>query len=41
MSKALTKPVVLQGLVELYNPAQLDVLQRLNTLLEGTFPESP
>jgi len=31
---ALTTPVVLHGLVELYNPAQLDVLQRLNTLLE-------
>lgn len=40
-SEALTKSVVLQGLVELYNPAQLDVLQRLNTLLEGTIPESP
>lgn len=33
-SDALSKPVVLQGLVELYNPAQLDVLQRLNTLLQ-------
>lgn len=40
-SEALTKPVVLQGLVELYNPAQLDVLQRLNTLLKGVLPESP
>jgi len=40
-SEALTRPVVLQGLVELYNPAQLDVLQRLNTLLEGNLPESP
>jgi DNA-binding transcriptional MerR regulator len=35
-SAALAKPVVLQGLVELYNTAQLDVLQRLNTLLEET-----
>jgi hypothetical protein len=27
MSKALAKPVVRHGLVELYNPAQIDVLQ--------------
>ncbi|MET0135554.1 MAG: MerR family transcriptional regulator [Kibdelosporangium sp.] len=40
-SEALTKSVVLQGLVELYNPAQLDVLQRLNTLIEANRPESP
>jgi DNA-binding transcriptional MerR regulator len=40
-SEALTKPVVLHGLVELYNPAQLDVLQRLNTILKETLPESP
>ncbi|WP_130342402.1 MerR family transcriptional regulator [Herbihabitans rhizosphaerae] len=38
-SGALSSPVVLQGLVELYNPAQLDVLRRLNALLEGTLPE--
>ncbi|MFC3454857.1 MerR family transcriptional regulator [Amycolatopsis speibonae] len=30
---ALTEPMVLRGLVELYNPAQLDVLRRLNALL--------
>jgi DNA-binding transcriptional MerR regulator len=40
MSEALTKPVVLHGLVELYNPAQIDVLQRVNTLLELTPPEA-
>jgi DNA-binding transcriptional MerR regulator len=40
-SDALSKPVVLHGLVELYNPAQIDVLQRLNALLEQTSPESP
>jgi DNA-binding transcriptional MerR regulator len=39
-SEALTKPVVLHGLVELYNPAQLDVLQRMNALLELTPPEA-
>jgi DNA-binding transcriptional MerR regulator len=33
-SDALARPVVLHGLVELYNPAQLDVLRRLNALLE-------
>ncbi|MFB9905566.1 MerR family transcriptional regulator [Allokutzneria oryzae] len=37
--EALTKPVVLHGVVELFNPAQLDVLQRVNTLLELTPPE--
>ncbi|MEV7555932.1 MerR family transcriptional regulator [Amycolatopsis sp. NPDC089917] len=31
---ALTEPMVLKGLAELYNPAQLDVLRRLNTLIE-------
>ncbi|EMD24478.1 MerR family transcriptional regulator [Amycolatopsis azurea] len=31
---ALSEPTVLSGLVELYNPAQLDVLRRLNTLIE-------
>ncbi|MFC9255493.1 MerR family transcriptional regulator [Amycolatopsis thailandensis] len=30
---AMTEPTVLRGLVELYNPAQLDVLRRLNVLL--------
>jgi DNA-binding transcriptional MerR regulator len=39
-SEALSRPVVLHGLVELYNPAQIDVLQRLNTLLELTPPEA-
>jgi len=38
--EALTKPVVLHGLVELYNPAQLDVLQRVNALLELAPPEA-
>jgi DNA-binding transcriptional MerR regulator len=38
--EALTKPIVLHGLVELYNPAQLDVLQRMNTLLKLTPPEA-
>jgi DNA-binding transcriptional MerR regulator len=37
-SEALTRPVVLQGLVELYNSAQLDVLQRMNALLDLTPP---
>jgi DNA-binding transcriptional MerR regulator len=41
VSRALSKPVVLHGLVELYSPAQIDVLQRLNTLLQQTPPESP
>lgn len=27
--------VVVQGLVELYDPAQIDVLQRVNAILEG------
>lgn len=40
MSEALTKPIVLHGLVELYNPAQIDVLRRMNTLLELTPPEA-
>ncbi|RSN25536.1 MerR family transcriptional regulator [Amycolatopsis sp. WAC 04169] len=31
---ALTKHAVLSGLIELYNPAQLDVLRRLNALIE-------
>lgn len=31
--RALGKPVVLHGLVELYNPAQIDVLQRVNQIL--------
>ncbi|WP_216207283.1 helix-turn-helix domain-containing protein [Amycolatopsis aidingensis] len=39
-SRALSKPIVLHGLVELYNPAQLDVLQRVNTLLELTSPDA-
>lgn len=39
-SEALTRPVVLHGLVELYNPAQLDVLQRMNTLMKLTPPEA-
>ena len=40
MWKTLTTPVVLQGLAELYNPAQLDVLQRVNTLLNLTPPDT-
>ncbi|SFS55549.1 MerR family transcriptional regulator [Saccharopolyspora flava] len=32
-SEALATPVVLHALVELYNPAQLDVLRRLNEML--------
>lgn len=40
MSEALAKPVVLHGLVELCNPAQIDVLRRVNTLLELTPPEA-
>ncbi|TDV56394.1 MerR family transcriptional regulator [Actinophytocola oryzae] len=31
--EALTRPVVAEGLAALYNPAQLDVLRRLNILL--------
>lgn len=31
---ALSEPMVLRGLVELYNPAQLDVLRRLSALLD-------
>ncbi|WET83002.1 MerR family transcriptional regulator [Amycolatopsis sp. QT-25] len=37
--EALTKPVVLHGVADLYNPAQLDVLQRVNALLDLTPPE--
>ncbi|WP_410658832.1 MerR family transcriptional regulator [Amycolatopsis sp. lyj-112] len=33
--EAVARSVVAQGLVEVYNPAQIDVLQRLNALLEG------
>jgi DNA-binding transcriptional MerR regulator len=40
LSEALAQPVVLHGLVELYNPAQLDVLQRVNTLLGLTPSEA-
>ena len=36
---ALTKPVVLHGLVELYNPAQIDVLQRVNAIVGLTPPD--
>lgn len=32
-SEALSRPVVLRGLAELYNAAQIDVLQRMNSLL--------
>ncbi len=38
--KALGKPVVLHGLVELYNPAQIDVLQRVHQILGLGSPES-
>ncbi|WP_181772591.1 MerR family transcriptional regulator [Amycolatopsis pittospori] len=38
-SRALAEPVILHGLVELYNPAQIDVLQRMNALLGLTAPE--
>jgi len=40
-SDALARPVVHQGLVELYNLAQLDVLRRLDNLLNGTSPTPP
>ncbi|WP_235883884.1 MerR family transcriptional regulator [Saccharopolyspora elongata] len=33
--EAFTMSVVVQGLVELYNPAQIDVLRRVNAILEG------
>ncbi|MEV5541516.1 MerR family transcriptional regulator [Saccharopolyspora shandongensis] len=33
--EAFARSVVVQGLVELYNPAQLDVLQRVHAILEG------
>ena len=33
--EAVAMSVVVQGLVEVYNPAQLDVLPRLDALLEG------
>jgi DNA-binding transcriptional MerR regulator len=39
-SKALAKPVVLHGLAELYNPAQIDVLQRMNKIMGLGSPES-
>jgi DNA-binding transcriptional MerR regulator len=38
-SEALSEPVILHGLVELYNPAQIDVLQRMNKLLDLTAQE--
>jgi DNA-binding transcriptional MerR regulator len=40
VSAALTTPVVLHGLVELYNPAQIDVLQRVNALAGLTPPDT-
>ena len=39
-NKALAKPVVLHGLAELYNPAQIDVLQRMNKILGLGSPKS-
>lgn len=33
--EAVTRSVVVQGLVEFYNPAQLDVLRRANALIEA------
>lgn len=38
--KALTEPVVLHGVVDLYNPAQLDILQRVNAMLDLNPPEA-
>ena len=38
ISEALSQPVVLHGLVELFNPAQIDVLQRMNAMLGLTPP---
>ncbi|WP_432757841.1 MerR family transcriptional regulator [Saccharopolyspora erythraea] len=39
--EALTMSVIGQGLAELYNPAQLDVLQRVNALLEENRRAAP
>lgn len=39
-NRALATPVVLHGIVELYNPAQIDVLQRVHAILGLGSPDS-
>lgn len=37
---SLTLSVFLQGIVEFYHPAQIDVLQRVNAILERDAPSA-